>query len=191
MGTAAYMSPEQARGKPVDKRTDVWAFGVVLYEMLTGKRLFDGETVSDVLASVLRSELDWTAIPATTPLPARRLLERCLERDPKRRLRDIGEARLALEGAPTLSRLEMAPISGEVAASPARARRRWTPIGFAGDFAMAHPVATVFIVMILAIVFMTRRCTGGSSRPQETVRRTPGLRLKVQLAEDKPLFDGQ
>jgi serine/threonine-protein kinase len=196
MGTASYMSPEQARGKPVDKRTDVWAFGVVLYEMLTGKRLFDGETVSDVLASVLRSELDWTAIPATTPLPARRLLERCLERDPKRRLRDIGEARLALEGAPTLSRLEMAPISGEVAAAPGRER---TPKGFfrsllefVREFSMAHPVATVFIVMILSIVLMTRRCASGGNRPPETAaRRAPGLRLRVQLAEDKPLFDEQ
>jgi serine/threonine-protein kinase len=199
MGTASYMSPEQARGKPVDKRTDVWAFGVVLYEMLTGKRLFDGETVSDVLAAVLRSELDWAALPPLMPLPARRLLERCLERDPKRRLRDIGEARVALEGAPlTQSRLEMAPISGEVAASAAPGRERHREgfvrslFSFARDFGMAHPVATVFIVMILSIVVMTRRCSGGGNRPPETAaRRTPGLRLKVQLAEDKPLFDEQ
>jgi eukaryotic-like serine/threonine-protein kinase len=93
IGTAAYMSPEQARGKPVDKRADVWAFGVVLFEMLTGRRLFDGETVSDVLAGVLAREIDWSPLPASTPPGVRRLLGRCLERDPRERLRDIGDAR--------------------------------------------------------------------------------------------------
>ena len=97
LGTAAYMSPEQARGKVVDKRADVWAFGVVLFEMLTGRRLFDGETVSDVLASVLKSEPDWPSLPKAAPASLRRLLERCLQRDPRRRLRDIGDARLVLE----------------------------------------------------------------------------------------------
>ena len=97
LGTAAYMSPEQARGKAVDKRADIWAFGVVLFEMLTARRLFDGETVSDVLASVLKSEPDWPSLPAAAPASVRRLLERCLQRDPKRRLRDIGDARLVLE----------------------------------------------------------------------------------------------
>ncbi len=96
-GTAAYMSPEQARGGTVDKRADIWAFGVVLFEMLTGKRLFTGETVSDTLAAVLRQEIDWKALPASTPPGLRRLLERCLDRDSKKRLRDIGEARVALE----------------------------------------------------------------------------------------------
>ena len=97
LGTAAYMSPEQARGKAVDKRADVWAFGAVLFEMLRGRKLFDGETVTDVLAAVVKDPIDWTTLPPSTPAFARRLLERCLERDPKRRLRDIGEARLALE----------------------------------------------------------------------------------------------
>ncbi len=96
-GTAAYMSPEQARGGTVDKRADIWAFGVVLFEMLTGKRLFTGETVSDTLAAVLRQEIDWRALPASTPPGLSRLLERCLDRDSKKRLRDIGEARIALE----------------------------------------------------------------------------------------------
>jgi serine/threonine protein kinase len=95
LGTAAYMSPEQARGKAVDKRADIWSFGVVLYEMLTGRRLFEGETVSDVLAGVLRTDPDWSALPPQTPESARGLLRRCLERDPLERLRDIGEARLA------------------------------------------------------------------------------------------------
>ena len=99
LGTAAYMSPEQARGRPVDKRTDIWAFGAVLFEMLTGKRLFDGETVSDTVAAVLRNEPDWTQLSAETPAHVRTLLTRCLERDPSRRLRDIGEARVALDTA--------------------------------------------------------------------------------------------
>ncbi|HQQ76476.1 MAG TPA: serine/threonine-protein kinase, partial [Thermoanaerobaculia bacterium] len=97
LGTAAYMSPEQARGRPVDKRTDIWSFGVVLHEMLTGKRLFAGETVSDTLAAVLRQDLDLAALPAETPDRVRRLLARCLVRDPKLRLRDIGDARLELD----------------------------------------------------------------------------------------------
>src|SRR5215831_16865245 len=88
LGTAAYMSPEQARGKAVDKRCDIWAFGVVLYEMLAGHRLFEGSTVTDTLAAVLTKEPDWDAVPALT----RSLLRACLERDPKRRLRDIGDA---------------------------------------------------------------------------------------------------
>jgi serine/threonine protein kinase/Tol biopolymer transport system component len=99
LGTAAYMSPEQARGKAVDSRADIWAFGVVLFEMLTGRRLFDGETTSDVLAGVLKEEPTWSALPPATPESLRRLLARCLEKDPKRRLRDIGDARLELEAA--------------------------------------------------------------------------------------------
>jgi Tol biopolymer transport system component len=93
LGTAAYMAPEQARGAAVDKRADIWAFGVVLYEILTGKQPFAGETVSDTLAAVLRAEPQWDAIPAGM----RRLVRRCLERNPKRRLRDIGEARVVIE----------------------------------------------------------------------------------------------
>ena len=96
MGTAAYMSPEQAAGKPVDKRADIWAFGVVLYEMLTGKRLFDGETISHTLAAVLTKEPDLQQVP----VKVRRLLQACLEKDPKRRLRDIGDVWRLLEDPP-------------------------------------------------------------------------------------------
>ena len=97
LGTAAYMAPEQARGKAVDRRADVWAFGVVLYEMLTGSRLFKGEDVSDTMAAVLRQPIEFTTLPPATPAAVRTLLARCLERDPRQRLRDIGEARVMLE----------------------------------------------------------------------------------------------
>ena len=127
LGTAAYMSPEQARGKPVDKRADIWAFGVVLFELLSGRRLFEGETVSDVLASVLKSEPDWKALPAATPASLRRLLERCLERDPKQRLRDVGDARVELArieaGAP-----ERGPGRSETVAPPVAPTRRVAPL---------------------------------------------------------------
>jgi serine/threonine-protein kinase len=100
MGTAAYMSPEQAAGKPVDKRADIWSFGVVLFEMLTGRQLFDGgETISHTLADVLRAPIDFSRLPSATPPAIRDLLRRCLDRDVKNRLRDIGEARIAVENA--------------------------------------------------------------------------------------------
>jgi serine/threonine protein kinase len=96
LGTAAYMSPEQARGKPVDKRADVWGFGCLVYEMLSGVRPFEGETVSDTLAAVLAKDPDWSKLPATTPPRVRELLQRCLEKDAKKRLRDVHDLRLAL-----------------------------------------------------------------------------------------------
>src|SRR5687767_2453318 len=99
LGTAAYMSPEQARGRPVDKRTDLFSFGCVLYECLTGQRAFPGETVSDSLAAILRAEPDWNALPASTPAAIRRLLNRALQKDPKRRLQDMADARIEIEDA--------------------------------------------------------------------------------------------
>jgi serine/threonine protein kinase/Tol biopolymer transport system component len=99
LGTAAYMSPEQAKGKAVDRRADIWAFGCVLYEMLAGRPAFEGETATDVLAAVVMKEPDWSALPATTPHRVRGLLQRCLTKDPRQRLRDIGEARVAIDRA--------------------------------------------------------------------------------------------
>ncbi|MFN7938066.1 MAG: protein kinase [Bryobacteraceae bacterium] len=107
LGTAGYMSPEQARGGVVDKRTDIWAFGVVLYEILTGKRLFDGETISDTLAAVLKTDPDWSALPGDTPEHVRHMLQRALERDRKKRLRDIG---VFLETPPTASLPQQAAV---------------------------------------------------------------------------------
>ncbi len=97
LGTAAYMAPEQAKGKAVDRRADIWAFGCVLYEMLTGKKVFDGETVSDVLAAVIRAEPEWSLLPANTPRSIRNLVARCLKKDVKQRLQAIGEARIIIE----------------------------------------------------------------------------------------------
>jgi hypothetical protein len=114
LGTAAYMSPEQARGRKVDKRADIWAFGAVLFEMLTGERAFDGETVSDTLAAVLKTEPNWDAMPPETPASIRVLLRRCLTKEPKQRLQAIGEARIAIEDT----------LSGEAEAVAASYARR-------------------------------------------------------------------
>jgi eukaryotic-like serine/threonine-protein kinase len=97
LGTAPYMSPEQAKAKSVDRRADIWAFACVLYEMLTGKRAFDGETVTDTLAAVIKEEPDWSQLPAAKPARVRVLLQRCLQKDPKQRLRDIGDARISID----------------------------------------------------------------------------------------------
>jgi hypothetical protein len=99
LGTAGYMSPEQARGRATDRRADIWAFGVVLYEMLTGRRAFEGDDVSITLANVLKDDIKWSALPADLPAPMHRLLRRCLEKDPRRRLSAIGDARLELDDA--------------------------------------------------------------------------------------------
>jgi eukaryotic-like serine/threonine-protein kinase len=99
-GTAAYMSPEQARGKPVDKRADIWAFGCVLYEMLAGRRAFDGQTVSDVLAAILTRDPDWATLPGETPPSVRRVLKRCLDRNSKTRFQDVADARPEMDETP-------------------------------------------------------------------------------------------
>ena len=99
LGTAAYMSPEQAKGRPADKRSDVWAFGCVLYEMLTGRRAFEGDDVSDTLAAVLRGEPDWSALPPALPPALRTLIRRAVQKDPRRRLPDIGVTRLEIDEA--------------------------------------------------------------------------------------------
>jgi serine/threonine protein kinase len=119
LGTAAYMSPEQARGKTVDRRADIWAFGAVLFEMLTGARAFPGEDITDTFVAVVCKEADWPTLPAATPAGLRRLLVRCLKKDPKARLQAIGEARVQIEellgGAPeetaTVPSVPVAPIT--------------------------------------------------------------------------------
>ena len=127
LGTAAYMSPEQARGKAIDKRTDVWAFGCVVYEMLTGRVAFGGDTLSDTIAAILDREPEWSALPAATPAPIRRLLLRCLDKDAKRRLRDIGDVRTELADVMS-GAIILAPATPAIApTSPPLSRRsyRW------------------------------------------------------------------
>jgi len=135
LGTAAYMSPEQARGRPVDKRADIWSFGVVLYEMLTGERLFTGETVTDVLAAVVRQEISWDSLPPATPAALRQLVRRCLERDAARRLRDIGEARIAIEDA--IAHPDAARLVGSPGEAPRPQKRSAVPWLVAGALALA------------------------------------------------------
>jgi serine/threonine protein kinase/Tol biopolymer transport system component len=118
LGTAAYMSPEQARGTPVDKRSDIWAFGCVVYEMLAGKPAFTGDTLTDIVATVMKNEPDWPSVPSDTPAGVRSLLRRCLSKDPKRRLHDIADARIELSDIVT------APISDDAIGSRAGRRRQ-------------------------------------------------------------------
>ena len=158
LGTAAYMSPEQAKGKKVDKRADVWAFGAVVYEMLTGKRAFVGEDVSDTLAAVLRAEPEWDALPADLSPTLRTYLSRCLEKDPRRRVRDIGDVLLAMEGA---FETKAAPQS---AVSP--------PIRWRASMAMA--VAAALLLSVITGVAVWRL-----ARPAETPR--PVARFSLTL----------
>jgi serine/threonine protein kinase/Tol biopolymer transport system component len=126
LGTAAYMAPEQARGKPVDKRADIWAFGAVLFEMLTGTRAFRGEDVTDTIVSVISKEPDWSTMPAATPAPIRRLLRRCLEKDRKRRLTDAGAARLEIDEALTApTSVDGTELPGPGSRIPTRSSRPW------------------------------------------------------------------
>ena len=144
LGTAGYMSPEQARGKPVDQRADIWAFGCVLYEMLTGLTPFRGETASDTIASILTGEPDWAAVPETTPAAVRRMLQRCLERDLQQRLSDIGEVKRELDYA-------MNDLRAPAAARRPPAWRRWM-------FATAG-VALLILVGVGAAFFSLRQTT--------------------------------
>jgi Tol biopolymer transport system component len=139
LGTAAYMSPEQAKAKSVDRRADIWAFGCVLYEMLTGKQAFTGETVTDTLASIIKEEPDWKLIPSATPMRVRVLLQRCLQKDPKQRLRDIGDARISLD--------EVLSGAPEAAASLA-------PRGAAWRRALPWAIACVAVLTAVALAFV-------------------------------------
>jgi len=129
LGTAAYMSPEQAKGKEVDKRADIWAFGACLYEALSGQRAFAAADAADTLAAVLRADIDWDALPSNAPLTLRRLINQCLERDPKRRLRDIGDTIADLEAA--LEDLAADPSPDLSGQRPGAGRVRWIAFALA------------------------------------------------------------
>jgi eukaryotic-like serine/threonine-protein kinase len=142
LGTAAYMSPEQAKGRPVDRRSDIWAFGCVLFEMLTGKMVFSGESVTDTLADIIKTEPDWSLIPASTPKPIRILLQRCLKKDVKQRLQAIGEARIILEevlAAPGGTNVE----GNEIAKGGTPAKRGRLVVGWIGGFAAGVVIASL------------------------------------------------
>jgi len=156
MGTAAYMSPEQAAGKPVDKRADIWSFGVVLWEMLTGHRLFHGETPSHTMAEVLRGTIDFSKLPQTTPSTIRELVKRCLDRDLRTRLRDIGEARVQLQrylSNPTDGTETQKPVSGESAAALPAATERSSARKY---WVMATAVLFIVIAMAVAGIWYWR-----------------------------------
>ncbi len=165
LGTAAYMSPEQARGKAVDKRTDIWAFGCVLYELLTGKQTFHGEDVTDILAAVVRAEPDWQALPAATPMKVRDLLRHCLQKDKRLRLRDAGDAQIEIQEA-------LAAPAIMAALTTAPARRGWRERA-------AWAAALVFIVTTIAfaIGFVLR-----APKPPQP------MRLSAEIGVDASLY---
>lgn len=171
LGTAAYMSPEQARGKPVDRRADVWSFGVVLFEMLTGRGLFAGETVSDTLAAVLRADPDWALLPPGLPAPVGDLLRRCLERDPRRRLHDVADARIVIEDVlegrwrPTAATAPLPPVA---TARPPTARRAAVPLA-----------AFLFGILVAVPVLSSIRRGPGSPPPS---KQPAGFRQLTFLA---------
>jgi serine/threonine protein kinase len=148
LGTAAYMSPEQARGKTVDKRADIWAFGAVLFEMLTGQRAFPGEDITDTIVSVISKEPDWSTLPSATPSGLRHVLGRCLKKDIRARLRDIGEARVQIEDL-----LSSAP--GEVASAASGAVNGADDGVSTSSAPSARPAWMVASVAVLAVATLT------------------------------------
>lgn len=162
LGTARYLSPEQARGKPVDRRTDIWSFGCVLYECLTGEVLFEGETVSDTIAKILGGDVAWAHLPRDTPARMHELLQRCLERDSSKRLRDIGEARLALEDLK----------AGRGSAGVAPARGVWLKAHLSGLL----PMGAVLLIAALGLLLYMNV---GPGKRRASTRPTTSLSIPV------------
>jgi serine/threonine-protein kinase len=167
LGTPAYMSPEQARGQAVDKRTDIWAFGCVLYEMLAGKRAFRGETLSDTIAAVLEREPEWQVLPQATPAKTRDLLRRCLQKDSQRRLRDIGDARIEIEEALA------APAVVEPAAPTKTIHQRWRG-------ALSWGVALLLLAALIGVALWSRKSSSSIVSVQVS-------RVAITLPPDQPL----
>jgi serine/threonine-protein kinase len=171
LGTAAYMSPEQAKGKAVDRRADVWSFGCVLYECLAGRAAFQGATVSEILAEVLKGEPDWAALPPSTPPAVRRVLRRCLVKDPRERLRDLGDARLELADT------EPAELAGVASPAPASRPSRTS--------ALAGWIAAAVLLVLLVVVIATR---GPDITPTNAF--VPPLHAEISLPDDAALGFG-
>ena len=167
IGTAAYMAPEQAKGKPVDRRADLWALGVVLYEMLTGRAAFEGETITDVLAAVVTRDPDWSALPPQTPPALRRLLARCLARDPRRRLADAGEAAYQIDEAmnPTAESVPAIAPGGATFPRPRRLRA-------------AMPWAVAVVTFFVAVGLLWRQ---SQAAPAAILRYTIGAPPKTTV----------
>ena len=174
LGTAAYMSPEQARGKPVDKRADIWAFGCVLYEMLTSRSAYAGDTISDTIARILEREPDWRALPAATPPTITRLLRRCLDKDPKRRLHDIADARIEIEDVVSGALLS----SAEAAAVLPRqrpVRLPWTVAVLASLVALVALTWQVWKTPQTQTAFPKEIASSGPARVLPSVNRSLGI----------------
>ncbi len=180
LGTAAYMSPEQARGRPLDKRTDIFSFGCVLYECLSGKQAFGGETVSDTLAAIIKSEPDWGAVPESTPRPVRDLLRRCLQKDPKQRLHDIADARIEIEEA-RATQLSGPAIATPVA-RPSRSRLAW---GVGG------PLLGAVITAAALLLLRRPQPAPAPSRVRAVLPLPPGDRIRVSRPAVTVSPDGQ
>jgi len=200
LGTAAYMSPEQARGKTVDRRADIWAFGVVLFEMLSGAQLFTGETMTDMFAALLRQDVDWTLLPAATPDSVRRLLARCLDRDVKKRLQAIGEARLVFEEAAAEAVAAAPRASARTSASAAAASRN-APIVEEGARArrrLPWPRIAVLTIAAIATVALAWRLRTRSATDAAAISGAPSGRSIAVLPfvnssgspDDEYLADG-
>ncbi|MGH9487034.1 MAG: protein kinase domain-containing protein [Terriglobales bacterium] len=168
LGTAAYMAPEQARGKAVDRRADIWAFGAVLYEMLSGQRAFPGDNTTDVIAAVIRAEPDWARIPEATPPALRQLMQRCLHKDLRQRLQWMGDARIALED---IAKGEAAAEGAAAAPAAGRQGLRWAVPGFVAGLVVAALAAFFLIPRAAQSVPMRFR----SLTSMSGVQRDPAL----------------
>ena len=183
LGTAAYMSPEQARGRPVDRRTDIWSFGVVLYECLSGQKPFGGETATDLIAKILEREPDWGALPETTPSNVRMLLQRCMQKDRKQRLRDIGEAWVVLDGA-------LAGDFSVAGLAPVRSLPTWRR-------ALPWFVCTILVTALVALWFSTWPAKQAVMRFNLAIPESQALTAapfpKTDISADgtKIVFEGQ
>jgi serine/threonine-protein kinase len=183
LGTAAYMSPEQARGKPVDKRTDIWSFGCVLYECLTSRKIFAGETVSDTLAGILRGEADLNLLPRDTPTRVRDLLQSCLDKDPRNRLRDIGDARRELQRSLAGREWTSPNLTTEAARATAPSRPAWLlPVAFLVGAALG--------IALWALLFPARGNTP-KARPAPLAHLSVPMPRGLQPREPRITSDGR